>query len=525
MSCDETKYVYSLIQGFSSSSRADINNSIANIMMIFRSLGIKRIFNELIPFLCNTPSLTENNWCKILTAIKKINFSRLSDQEMIDFISTFKSICISESKLIKGKLVELLSDVVSTISSDKTHNIILPFIWDQIESSWIPEQGYGITFLSVIASYIDKKEFNSILESKLVLINADSINIQRNFIEMLSNTINYIEKPTMEKIFSLIERKADENSSYIIAKAIVEFLIAYVESSKDSETVISIGDGLLHNENPAIRKIYVSNISKLTKTFSSAVECIYREVELESDPDIIESAVKELQYFNQIENMDLFKEKFEKFIRNQESIVMEATIRSLCAQSEKLGIEFVSKLILSIFDDDDQLVKLAAIKSLQNSGIPADQILNTIVDGFVSLGWREKVSVAELLPNLIEEDIPQRLLPVFFMLLCDESAAVRNAAVQSSNIIVKIIDDKLFDVLLTQIPKLAKHPDYQVRQTVAHMIIVAGLIDKCSQTIEELAKDPVANVRLIIAKYAPYQIRKALKNDADEDVRDAANDI
>ncbi|EAY19353.1 hypothetical protein TVAG_452680 [Trichomonas vaginalis G3] len=525
MDCDEAKYVYGLIQGFASNKRSEINNSISNIMMIFRCLGVRRIFNELIPFLCNTPALTESNWCKILTAIKRIDFSRLSDQEIIDFISTYKLMRVDGSQHIKNQLSDLLFEAVSTISKEKISKIILPFVLDQLDSEWMPEQAYGLTFLSVIAEFIDNNQFNSIITEKINLIQSDSIDVKKDFIQMISNSIHQIQKPVLDQIISLIDKETESNTSDLLSRSIIDFLIAYVDLTGDSETAIAIGDGLLHNERFIIRQNYISSISKLSKKYSSSIESIYREIAFESDVDIIESAAKELSNFTEVENISEYKERFEVFIKNQEPCVRIAAISSICSKSKILGLDFVSKALLAELNDSEQLVKLSTINALKNSEIPPEKILDKIIEDYFSLGWREKVSIAQLMPSLIDDSPPPRLLPAFFMLLTDDSAAVRNSAVQTSNILVRLLDEKSLSVLLVQISKLSNHPDYQIRQSIAELIVVAGLIDQCHDILEQLSKDTVSNVRLTIAKISPYEIRKPLKNDEDEDVRDAANDI
>jgi hypothetical protein len=63
-----------------------------------------------------------------------------------------------------------------------------------------------------------------------------------------------------------------------------------------------------------------------------------------------------------------------------------------------------------------------------------------------------------------------------------------------------------------------------LRQTALVCIAALGLWEQCADAVARLARDPVANVRLTLARTVPAEkadIVELLRHDPDEDVREA----
>ena len=79
------------------------------------------------------------------------------------------------------------------------------------------------------------------------------------------------------------------------------------------------------------------------------------------------------------------------------------------------------------------------------------------------------------------------------------------------------------------IKEISEDEDYKIRQTAIRAVISCELFNQIGfEILYNAAKDPVSNVRLVVAKYTPrnYQnILSALKTDPDDDVAELAKQL
>ena len=141
-----------------------------------------------------------------------------------------------------------------------------------------------------------------------------------------------------------------------------------------------------------------------------------------------------------------------------------------------------------------------------------------------STEWRDREPVARLLSEVITEPSEEGT-HLILELLFDDACAVRSAMISELPTLVQKFGNEWTEKeLLTELKLRSLSDDYQIRQTVAIAIIDSHLdnFELGKTVLEALVKDPIANVRYMIAKRLPKDslYLETLSHDEDPDVRE-----
>ena len=521
----------SIISNLSSAKASTRKRAIHNISLIFKKLSTKRIFTEFFPYLFQLASLDESDWTKILLEAEKMDFASFSDEDLENFVIFIKCLSYKDSIIFALHIRKLVLECSKHIEKTNIAKYFFPIFSILIKQEWFPCQIASLTAFPCICKYLNKTMIRAFFnDSCASLYSAENVQVTSAFIDMISKTMKYLPDDTKSNCFMFVsELSKSQEQTFLVSRSIVNFLVHYSKYTKDkAEDCLEIGERLLHSTNWLIKTTYIENMHFLTnKKFNKTMQSIYKEIIIDTCKEVRQAAAKSISsyVFDNSDNKEEIKNIIKTLINDKEEQVKESALISLKSLATFIGSDFVLECVISSINDDNQLVKLAAVDVIDSGVIPIDASIDTICKGTTSFGWREKVLITEILTNIIksskENKLPQRLASVIGLLLHDECAAVRDSCARRMGEYLEAIGDRLDNAIFVKLfEKSGRNADYQIRQTIIQAVASANLFEAEKQLINDLIHDKVSNVRLVIAKYAPLDVAKELQDDSDEDVKE-----
>ena len=528
---NEITEVSSVILNLSSAKVSVRKRAIRHINLVFKKLNTKRLFSEFFPYLYQLASLDESDWNKILCETEKMDFASFSDEDLEKFVIVIERLSYKDSMVFALRIRRLIIECSKHIEKTKITKYFFPIFSFLVKQQWFPSQIASLTAFPCICKYLSKTMIQTFFnDSCALLYSAENVQVTSIFIDMISKTMKFLPDDTKSNCFMFVsELSKSQEPTFLISQSIINFLVQYSKYTNDkTEDCLEIGDRILHSMDWLIKVSYIENMHLLTnKAFNKTIQSIYKEIIIDTSKEVRKAAAKTISLFD-FDNNDIkedIKSIIKTLVNDNDASVKENALHSLKTLAAFVGSDFVLECVISSINDDNQLVKLAAVGVIDSGVIPIDASIDTICKGTTSFGWREKVLITEILTNIIksskERQLPQRLASVIGLMLHDECAAVRDSCARRMGEYIDAIGDRLDKTIFVKLfEKSGRNADYQIRQTIIQAIASANLFDLEKQLINDLLHDPVSNVRLVIAKYAPLDIAKELQDDSDEDVRE-----
>ncbi|OHT04930.1 hypothetical protein TRFO_27491 [Tritrichomonas foetus] len=209
------------------------------------------------------------------------------------------------------------------------------------------------------------------------------------------------------------------------------------------------------------------------------------------------------------------------YIKDPEILVRE-TIAASISEIELNQKQNISELA----KDKNPKVRVATLECICKSGNCYELLTPLLTDTIALCNWRTKKSISQILVSLAKNISSNQFFTdyrtIINALLVDGVKEVRVAAEELLIELKNSYGEKLMMTrVLPIIKKNAKHPDYKIRQESIHLILKLGFERDCMDVILAGAKDPVPNVRMVLARELPERfnaILNKLKNDQDPDV-------
>ena len=168
---------------------------------------------------------------------------------------------------------------------------------------------------------------------------------------------------------------------------------------------------------------------------------------------------------------------------------------------------------------------MAAVQSVAATGIGIKAASNDLSDLICESNWRVKKGIAELTPKIASTmdaaGFNKEILPIVKSLLSDEAADVRSAMISALPALVTKFGTKWRDAELTKIiTGLYESPDYMLRKSAISAIVVLEMTNEFKKIMDQAVKDPVPNVRMVLARELPRnsKLLATLAKDSDPDV-------
>ncbi|KAH0789952.1 HEAT repeat family protein [Histomonas meleagridis] len=312
---------------------------------------------------------------------------------------------------------------------------------------------------------------------------------------------------------------ADYSTS--VVSAIPKFLVTYLSKTKDIKTTISIFQSLIISSDWRVRCITIKIFPDLFHIYKIPVSFFVSLYEHCIQDSEIEVKIAIVQQLKILINVPEAKEQLQNLLLNALSndsphIVTIAIQYAL----EMRNPTFITQNVIKLLRSQNVEIKLAAINALKTPSIPKEIIIQQMLHIInYSNDWRERESLVYLLTDLTFD-----VNEIIIKLLSDEAYKVRKSMVaQIPKLISKFGNEWAINHLMPFIKQTVKYEDYQIREVGAMALLCAELhhTKEGEKILDAFAKDPVGNVKIVIARNIEkgHPILQLLMKDDDEDVR------
>lgn len=506
----------------------DLNNHDCNIReksilllpQISQILGFERTIIDLIPFVFNSPVFTEKDFCSALQQFSNCDFSQCSEDHIDAILKSLDPLLKLGNTLIINENAEFIKNVYSsvnfsdTVKFEKLQNKICEYLNETLPG----KQVMGIRLSAISFSLLSSEQQSTVLSNFLNLAqNAQSLYTQRYVIDACTTFIQFTDN---QSILDLVLNYANSPSP-TVSYSLPQFIISYLSKENNNfNDVWPIIQRSLKSPNKRVKYNMFNSLKEINNT---------KEIPNDTSLEIFNIAVEDtdeevrIAAASQISILPINSEKSQEiinsFIHDEHSAHVRTSVITELSKLSEENPEFVKKTISSLLKDQVREVRLGVIDSLHNLKLSDEnELLPSILIDFLNTSkeWREHYEVAQLFV-----DQKMHNIDILTKLLLNDSYKVRLLIVLNLPQLTCFGLDELMPI----ISGAAIDLDYQIRQTAALSIISMEVFDNNGVDIlANLTKDPVSNVRLVVAKYTPRSLglHENLKNDPDADVREFA---
>lgn len=529
----DARAAYAAIQDLRSDDKDHRINAINDIPAIASILGSERTANELIPFLVETSVFSECEWVIVLKKISEISFVKTSIKSYDAFLRMLASVGAYESVQIRNSCLSVMTTIMREIPDDtcgKIINRVLGFMAQSVPS---------VRAIAVLlfANVIDKLSVADKTSLNVMFIkykNDDVIAVRRALVISGRSIIKFLRGSLEASVVGAVKVLAKDKSA-AVSYQVPGFLVELMKKDDMLKDVMSIGEQLLEHESWRVRCEYICNLRDIygTNVDSNVIsEILVRSTE--DSADEVKTAVAEgLSYLSSFD--DIPKEDAHNIIvqlMDSESwYVRVATVKAVPGFVKHLPSEFIMTTLLEATENESHNVKLVSIEALGAVDLPVETVILHLTQNADSQEWRERERITMIISKLMKTASSENAPALVEKLLFDESRDVRKAMIAKLKGVVACANDDVLDKIAELIEKRVQSADYQERQTAIEAIFSASLEDRssCKSLLQQLASDPVSNVKLVLAKTLPRtedfaSILDKLKKDSDCDVREAASE-
>lgn len=524
ISFEEIHQMIAAIRGDDKNKRM---HGLSNIHIIAQALRPERTRTELIPYVIETVNLTSVELKKIASELGIMLKEVGGPKEVTTLTKALKFICENEGSEVRAKAVESIIYIAETIDDKEMFNShFSTLIQDFCVDCWYPLRCAAAGILCSLYTRFTK-EIQGKLQNLLTTLSSDSIVlVKKTLVQYLPNLIE--TKACDPKVISSIIKTMAEDESPAVTIELPKSLA--VLASSDLEVALSSADVLFNSKTWQPRAVLISYLDKIClgekgKEFAKSVT----EASVISPSVEIRAAIaRKLPFVYTCKAYSVFEE-FNRIVSNlssdQETSVRIAVAHSV-GEMKEAPKDFLSSILTLHLADEEFDVKMAALSSVASTGCALEAASKNLSDLIRFSTWRVKKGIALLIPKIAEpleaSTFNSNLLKIVITLLNDEAAEVRQAMVQALEPLAKHYGDTwMNEQIIPLINQLYASNDYMLRKTAVLAIITLHLLEKCSDLMDKLVKDPIANVRMVAARELPASETKYLDilvKDSDPDV-------
>jgi hypothetical protein len=251
------------------------------------------------------------------------------------------------------------------------------------------------------------------------------------------------------------------------------------------------------------------------------VELIRKITRFQPLPAIRAAVARQLPWIYRSGALTDFPALVNQLVGDSDSSVTIAAVTALAGLPESAATVVEEALRVALGDRDKE-VQMAALRTVAATGLAGLAAGSHLAQVSDAGNWRAKVEVAKLIPKIAKVLESKVLTDLVKSLFADDADEVRRATVEAfPKIIEQFGEEWRGTVLLPIIKGLAGSVDYQLRKSAVSAAIILGVDNAdCENVVRNAVKDPVQNVRIVIAKELPRgsQLLELLKGDSDPDV-------
>lgn len=505
-----------------------------SIPAISEVLGLARTADELVPYLLESASFSEMQWITAIAKISQIPFSGATVKQISKVLTRIAAACDMESRAIRSTCVDSITSIITALQdSKKQTTAIKSVLYFMTEQNTPALSASAVVIFSRLVGLVEASLKARLFDTFVGFENSPVVMVRHGLATAAAGLVKYLKGAHEGKIRGTMIKFASD-PSYSVACEVPKFLAAYLKANGKVEHALEIGKKLMENSHWRVRCEYIRSLEDIYSGqdvgFDLICPLLIEAVNDEED-EVKTAAAEELPYLAKLKGIErgdvanLMSDLFESTCPH----VRTSAVRSLPLFINHLTSDFVATSLLQMTKDQSQEVKITAIEALKSKEIPTKTKIDCITEAAKSPQWREKDSLAVLLPLIYRPEESSQFITVVIKLLFDDARDVRRRMLAQLKYMVDGPQDNMADDLLNAFKVNIESDDYQIRQTCIEAVVEANLhltpIGK--EVLSKAAQDPVANVRLVAAEHIPRipefaNLLNALKKDDDEDVAEAA---
>jgi HEAT repeat protein len=440
-----------------------------------------------------------------------------------------------ESTALRTIGIESVSSIVLGVPQNVAVAVLQPILKGMLESvGSAAMRGAGILLFAETIQIMPSQVQGGLFRATRALATDPSVRVRRSFAQACSKFVHHLKGAFAATLLSSVTTFADDDC-FLVCSPVPQFLVEYVKVSGNVDSALKIGEKLLGSPHWETRCEYVKELSSIfggqTIAFSRLYPILATAV-MDPELEVRIAGAEQLPLFATLQDIDTeqITNVFASLLSNSSPHVKTSTAKALPLFAKSLRPDFIANSLLEMTKDGPTEVRITAVDALKSPHIPIPVKIECIQQALTSTQWRERDSLVSVVSDIYTAKEGPGFLPVITQLLFDDACDVRKAMLaQLPGLLAKGKSD-LENRLLEEIRSKIQESDYQMRQTALVIILKTDL--KASafgrEVIERAIEDPVANVRLSLALNIPKgrgweKAVSRLRQDADEDVRDAAS--
>jgi serine/threonine-protein phosphatase 2A regulatory subunit A len=449
-------------------------------------------------------------------------------QHIKTLLGALRLICEDEDSNIRQGAVESIVNLGKALPANEFVAHIPAFVNDICADGWYPLRCAGTCVLCMLYSSLPSTEtsvFNPLLRN---LANDQVVMVRRSLAQSLRELLKGCTSfpPAVLEILTILAK--DESCAITIE---IPPCLAIISASHPdialnlAEIIWDSPDKLWQAKSVLIcyiDQIFAKNppkefIKKIASSFSGPLSCVAVRAAIARHLKFLYSC----GCFDGPQDFDHF---VHLLINDSDSDVRIAVATVLGSMPHELS-ELTTQALGKLLEDFELDVKMAALKSIAEYGLGIENAIVHLPTLVKTAKWRLKKGIAILFPRIAEpltvEQFDTLVTPIIEGFLADEADEVRLATIGAFPGLVKKFGNEWRDrVIVPMIRNEFSSPDYMMRKSAITAILKLEMTQEFRDVIEKAAKDPVSNVRLVLARDVSRgsDILSTLQKDADSDV-------
>ena len=517
-----------LIESIRSSNMNQRLNALSNLHHVAAFLGRERTENELIPYTMETADHSDACYVRIAKELNKIYPSHTS---LITVLKALRQICEKEDQAVRAPALKTLFRIGRKLSEDDFNRVFKDFVFVVSEDRWYPLRAVGA---SLICQFYRKFAKNDQKIANQIFLNLSSDKntiVRKSLASSLPTLVHCISgnKAAADIACKSLKILSADNSPAVLIE--VPKSIGYM-ATNNSDFAVECAAMIYRNGNWQAKSALIAQMDRIcTGKNKNALKLARRMAETASkdlNDTIRTSIARQISFIygsNCFPDPDDFRQFATTLITDTEKEVRAAAAISL-GEICKNAPEFLDAALSSLINDSEIDVRVAALKAMAENGSAIDTATSNLEELIGSAeNWRIRKSVAELLPkiaaNLTESDFDLQVYPSVKYLFNDDADEVRKEVISSLIPIMKKYGTEWTQTTVVKLIRYTfKKEDYMLRKAAVEAVIRLNLKNECNDILRAAAKDPISNVRLVLARdlKRPNSLLSKLAKDPDPDV-------
>lgn len=514
--------ILNYIKSFHSRSVVDLSRSIEAIPDIIRYLGYERSIREFVPYVLCSASLTEMDWPKIINSFMVLNISKLNITQITLLLDSLSLVFQFDMHHVRIALSKLIGKISKETTEEIRDNVMYGYILYKLSEDWPVTKSAATLCFAEMSTSLSKRQVLDIFGIIKAFHDIDSV-LLRKYLVITAKKLLYINYLT-DELHDLIVNLLSNETSLAVLQEVPSFVADYARITKQTENSLDLTLQLFKSDKWKVKYLALESLPSIVKDFSNTVYEFIRESSNDPEPSVRKKAVEILPKFS-IEDLKKYNELISLFLEDDDENVVSAAVSAFVNLQGLYNTDEFVQAIEKFMETQSTNIRKSVISVINNCTIPNEDKIKIVASFFVSLEWREKIYAVDVIVTVASSrDIPNNLVSLIGLFLNSDEIKVRSHMTQALAKLFDKFNESSKEALSSILNKMGNSADYQIRQTALENIINLKLYSsECKTVLLQLCRDPVSNVRYVIASKISLSLQSLIKKlqcDEDEDIRD-----